>query len=140
MKSIAVLTGGCPCGAVRYEALDVNPEYHACHCGTCRRWGGGPFLSVDAASSEFENEASILCYDSSEWASRGSCADCGSSLFYHFKPEDRYVLCAGSFDDQSALVLAHEIYIDHKPAGYEFRGEQPVMTEAEVLANYGASE
>jgi hypothetical protein len=140
MADIETMTGGCLCGAVRYEARNVSPHYHACHCGMCRRWGGGPFLGVDAASVQFESEASILRYSSSEWAARGSCADCGSSLFYHFKPEDRYVLCAGSFDDQSALVLANEIYIDHKPAGYEFGGEQPVMTEAEVLANYGASE
>lgn len=137
MASIERMTGGCLCGAVRYEALEVDPKYHACHCGMCRRWGGGPFLGVDARSVRFESDESIHRYHSSEWAARGSCRECGTGLFYHFKPEDRYVLCAGSFDDQSDLTLSSEIYIDHKPAGYEFAGERRTMTEAEVLASFG---
>ena len=54
------------------------------------------------------------------------CRECGTSLFYHFKPDDRYALCAGSFDDQTGFELASEIFIDHKPAGYEFAGKRPV--------------
>jgi hypothetical protein len=134
MATIETLTGGCLCGAVRYTARDVEPHYHACHCNMCRRWGGGPFLGVDAGAVSFESEDRLRRFDSSEWAARGFCGDCGSSLFYHFKPEDRYVLCAGSFDDQDGLELALEIYVDQRPPGYEFAGERPAMTEAEVLA------
>ena len=131
-------TGGCLCSAVRFEAHGVDPQYHACHCGMCRRWGGGPFLGVDVSAVRFDSETPILRFNSSNRAARGSCRECGTSLFYHFKPEDRYALCAGSFDDQTGFELASEIFIDHKPAGYEFAGKRPVMTEAEVLALYGA--
>ena len=137
MTTIDTLTGGCLCGAVRYTASNVDAHYHACHCAMCRRWGGGPFLGVDADSVEFQDEESLRRFDSSEWAARGFCIDCGSSLFYYFKPEDRYVLCAGSFDDQSGLELSAEIFVDHRPSGYEFAGDKPGMTEAEVLAKYG---
>ena len=131
------VTGGCLCGAVRFEAKGVNPHYHACHCGMCRRWGGGPFPGVDVGSVRFTGEDSLARYDSSDWAVRGFCRRCGTSLFYYFKPDDRYVLCAGSFDNQSTFELTGEIFIDHKPPGYAFAGERSTMTEAEVLAKYG---
>ena len=137
MAKIDELAGGCLCGAVRFQARDVDTHVHACHCGMCRRWGGGPFLGVDSASIRFDGETHLRRFDSSDWACRGFCGECGSSLFYYFKPEDRYSLCAGSFDDQSRFELASEIFIDHKPAAYAFAGERPRMTEAEVLAEYG---
>ena len=136
MATTTSMTGGCLCGAVRYTASGVEPRYHACHCAMCRRWGGGPFLGVDVKSIAFDGEAEPAQFESSEWAARGFCPSCGSSLYYYFKPDDRYVLCAGSFDDQDGLELATEIYVDHRPPGYEFAGERPRMTEAEVLARY----
>jgi hypothetical protein len=131
------MAGGCLCGAVRFEASDVDTRIHACHCGMCRRWGGGPFLGVDARSVDFDDDDRIQRFDSSGWACRGFCGECGSNLFYYFKPEDRFSLCAGAFDDQSVFELADEIFIDHKPAVYEFAGERPRLTEFEVLAKYG---
>ena len=140
MATIDSLTGGCLCGAVRFEAHRVETAFHACHCGMCRRWGGGPFLGVDAASIDFSDESRLRRFDSSEWASRGFCGDCGSNLFYYVKAEDRYSMCAGAFDDPSVFELVREIFIDHKPPGYAFAGDRPRMTEAEVLARYGGAD
>jgi hypothetical protein len=38
------ITGGCRCGAIRYEvALDALPLSYACHCRDCQTWSGSAF-------------------------------------------------------------------------------------------------
>lgn len=38
------LTGGCRCGAVRYDvALPDLPVVYACHCTDCQTWSGSAF-------------------------------------------------------------------------------------------------
>ena len=39
------MNGHCLCGAVGFTSPDAK-EIGACHCGFCRRWGGGPLLAV----------------------------------------------------------------------------------------------
>ncbi len=129
-------TGGCLCGAVRFSAETVETHHHACHCGMCRRWSGGPLFAASTQAVSFEGSENIARYRSSDWAERGFCKTCGSNLFYYLKPADKYLMCVGTFDDPSAFRLIGEIYIDHKPAGYDFAGDLPKMTEAEVIAEF----
>jgi hypothetical protein len=37
------LTGGCQCGAVRYEIAAAPLAVYACHCTDCQRQSGGDF-------------------------------------------------------------------------------------------------
>jgi hypothetical protein len=129
-------SGQCLCGAVRFTAKNVETHYHACHCGMCRRWAGGPVFSTIVSDVTFEGAENILRYDSSEWAERASCRRCGSNLFYYLKPAKQYMICVGAFDEPKNFVLAGEIFIDHKPDGYDFAGNLPQQTEAEVLAAF----
>jgi len=140
MSKTLSLSGRCLCGAVTFEAKNVEPKHHACHCTMCRRWSGSPFFGIHVGGVEFSGEDNITRFDSSDWAARGFCSACGTNLFYYLKPADRYSICAGTFDDQSTFELSREIFIDHKPDGYWFAGDLPAMTEAEVLAEYGASD
>lgn len=128
--------GKCLCGAVRFRADGVETEHHACHCGMCRRWVGGPNFATSVEHVSFEGEENIGRYNSSDWAERGFCKVCGSSLFYYFKPADKYIVSVGAFDDPKPFRLVGEIYIDHKPAGYDFAGNLPKQTEAEFLAQF----
>jgi hypothetical protein len=105
----------------------------------CRRWSGSPVFAAHVEGLEFDGEDKITVYDSSEWASRGFCSKCGSNLFYYLKPADRYVMSVGAFDDAARFKLVGEIYIDHKPPGYNFAGDLPKQTEAEVLAKFAKS-
>lgn len=78
-----MLTGGCHCGAIRYE-VGGEPAYHAlCHCSDCRRQTGAPVVSW----ALFPNDRLTIAgtpsvYASSEHARRHFCGTCGSSLFY----------------------------------------------------------
>lgn len=127
--------GKCLCGAVTFTAEDVEPHVHACHCSMCRGWTGGPMLATTASGVRFGGEEHIVRYDSSEWGARGFCGRCGSSLFFHLKPADQYMISLGALDDQSHFMLAGEIYVDMKPPAYAFAGEHPRQTGEEFLAS-----
>ncbi len=44
------LTGGCHCGAIRYE-VEGEPLTHAlCHCSDCRRHSGAPMVGWNHVS------------------------------------------------------------------------------------------
>lgn len=130
------MSGKCLCSAVTFTAERVETHHHVCHCGMCRRWGGGPVFGATASGVKFEGEQNITRYTSSEWAERGFCRHCGSHLFYFLKPADQYILCVGTFDDAGAFAIASEIYVDHKPPGYTLAGSHPRLTEAEFLAKF----
>jgi hypothetical protein len=40
-----VITGGCHCGAVRYEAVGEALTHALCHCSDCRRSAGAPMVA-----------------------------------------------------------------------------------------------
>ena len=128
-------TGKCLCGAVRFQATEVDTHIHGCHCSMCRTWSGGPMLAASVGSVRFDGGEHIRRYDSSDWAERGFCDVCGSNLFYRLKASDRYIMCMGVFDDPSAFELVGEIYVDEKPPGYAFAGDHPRQTGAEFLAS-----
>ncbi|MEJ2088701.1 MAG: GFA family protein [Gammaproteobacteria bacterium] len=128
-------TGKCLCGAVTFKAEDVDPHVHGCHCSMCRNWSGGPMLAVQVGRVEFTGEDTIRRYQSSAWAERGFCGECGSNLFYRLKDTDRYIMCTGAFDDQTPFELVGEIYVDEKPPGYNFAGDHPRQTGEEFMAS-----
>jgi hypothetical protein len=133
-------TGKCLCGAVTFTADDVETHVHACHCGMCRKWTGGPMQAAQVGKVEFAGADNIKTYASSDWAERGFCAECGSTLFYRLKEPQMYMIATGAFDDAEQFSLAGEIYIDEKPSGYSFAGDHPRMTGAEFMASMGMPE
>src|SRR5690349_1618310 len=129
------MTGHCLCGAVSFTAEGVELEHHACHCGMCRRWAGGAgFMPARVKTVVFADEAKVGRYQSSDWAERGFCKTCGTTLFYFLIPAQAYMMSVGTFDDASQFRLVREIFIDRKPAGYAFAGDHERWTEAETFA------
>ena len=64
--------GQCICGACTFSASEASESVGACHCKTCRQWGGGPFMSVDCGQQvTFSQPENIQVYNSSKWAERG---------------------------------------------------------------------
>ena len=77
-------TGGCHCGAIRYEAHG-EPLHHAlCHCSDCRRHTGAPLVGWAMFRSDQVRvtQGEAKTYASSEHGRRHFCADCGTSLYY----------------------------------------------------------
>lgn len=130
------MEGNCLCGAVSITATS-NCEVDACHCGMCRQWGGGPYLSIESgADTRISGADHIAEYASSEWATRGFCKTCGTHLYYRLKDSDGYALPAGLFRNQDDLKLTKQIFIDRKPPFYEFANTTQMLTEEQVYAQY----
>ena len=135
-------TGSCLCGAVTYRVKSEVSEVGACHCGMCRKWSGGIYLAFQVAAGDvdFSGKENIACYASSDWADRGFCKKCGSSLFYRVTAEGphqgQYHLGMGTLDETDGVPLTSEIFTDEKPDGYGFAGDLPGMTGAEVFAMF----
>ena len=46
------ITGGCACGAVRYEAIGKPIDVAYCHCSDCRGFTGAPVVAWVAFESQ----------------------------------------------------------------------------------------
>ncbi|MFP4537051.1 MAG: GFA family protein [Dichotomicrobium sp.] len=135
------VTGRCLCGAVRYTATLNKREVDACHCTMCRRWSGGPLLNVETNDDmRFENAERVATYRASEWGERGFCRDCGTHLFWRMQDGSHVALSVGTLDDDTGLALTSEIFIDEKPAYYEFANATTRLTGQQVFEMFGASE
>ena len=127
--------GQCLCGNVSFEAKFSETGIHACHCSMCRRWSSSPLFAVGVEEITFSSQDYLGLYSSSDWAERGFCKTCGSSLFYHLKEPDHYIVCTGLFEDQSVFELTGEIYVDENPGGYAFAGDHARLTGEEFMAS-----
>lgn len=134
--------GHCLCGAIQISAPQASTHVGACHCSTCRRWGGGPFMEIDCGTDvTIEGSESLSVFDSSDWAERGFCAKCGTHLFYRLKQTGQHIVPVGVFEgDEKDLTFKHQVFIDERPPYYRFENKTEDMTGAEIFAKYGSSE
>lgn len=131
------MDGRCLCGEVKFVSTDAK-EIGACHCGACRRWGGGPLLAVHCGPGvTFEGTENITVYPSSEWAERAFCKQCGTHLYYKLLANGAYFIPAGTFDTHQ-LEITSQIYIDKKPPYYDFANQTPMLTEQEFIDKFNA--
>ena len=113
----APFTGGCACGAVRYECSAEPLMMGNCHCRDCQRASGGPFVSIVAAPKEALRITGEVKYhevkgDSGDPIKRGFCGNCGSRLFGFPSGVPFVGVAAGSLDDPSWYRPAFDIYTD----------------------------
>jgi hypothetical protein len=130
------MKGSCLCGAVSITAPDQT-KISACHCGMCRRWGGGPLMAIHCGPGvEITNADAVTTYRSSEWAERGFCSKCGTHLFYRIVGSSDTIVFAGFFSDEAPFELKEQIFIDSKPEFYEFANATENLTGDEVFAKF----
>ena len=135
------MKASCICGEVKAIVANSNNSVGACHCSICRKWVGGPFMTIDCGSDvSFECSDNISVFSSSEWAERGFCKNCGSHLFYRLKQAQQYFIPAGLFENADNFIFDHQVFVDNKPHYYDFANHTKNMTEAEVFAEFGSSQ
>ncbi len=81
----AELTGGCACGAVRFELTAPLVSAMYCHCTRCqRRTGTAASASGRATPGSFHivaGEDRLRAWKPEGGAEKWFCGDCGSALF-----------------------------------------------------------
>ena len=109
-------TGGCMCGAIRYECLAEPIAMGICHCRDCQRATGSAFaaaLIVPRSAMTITGEVKYygVTGDSGNLVSRGFCPHCGSRLFGTPANPGVISIQAGSLDDPSRFKPQAEIYV-----------------------------
>ena len=139
--SNSVKNGKCLCGAVQLSITNMTDQIGVCHCNTCRNWGGGPFFSIEAGDQvEIRGKESLAIYNSSNWAERGFCKNCGTHLFYRIKQNQHYHVLAGLMGDGEGAHLEHQLFIDQKPGFYSFAQQTETYTGEQVFAMFEQAE
>lgn len=111
------ITGGCLCGAIRYE-IDGEPVRAAnCHCDDCRRATGSSFGTnvfykegdvkiLKGTPKKFQHPA-----DSGNTMTKMFCDNCGSQVFGSGSGRPGVLgVRIGSMDDASTVKPAMNVY------------------------------
>jgi hypothetical protein len=108
------LTGGCQCGAVRYVLTAPPRGSSICHCRTCQKAGGTPFMAFTGTRQKhfaFTRGAPAV-YRSSEIAERGFCAVCGTPLTYRLIGRNHISVTIGSLDSPADIAPTEQIGVE----------------------------
>jgi hypothetical protein len=111
------LTGGCQCGAVRYEIRAEPLTVYACHCTECQRQAGSAFsLSMPAARESVAIVAGTpkrwrRVHDSGRVIGCIFCGDCGVRLYHEPEANPKVTIVKpGTLDDTSWLFPVGHIW------------------------------
>ena len=130
-------SGGCMCGAVRFEA-EVGDRASLCFCKMCQRWSGGAFAAASAKRFEVVHGAQdVTTRRTSDWAERSFCSKCGSVLTYKGDDFEEMGVSLGALDDTDGLDVRIQFFTDKKPDGLPLAQGAKALTEAEIIKMYG---
>lgn len=75
-------TGGCMCGAIRYEAAGAPLSTLYCHCTSCRKHTGAPTVMLVGYKLDqvTYTKGAPRVYESSPGVGRAFCDQCGTPL------------------------------------------------------------
>ena len=127
-----MLTGGCRCGAVRYEVSDAFLYAANCHCSACRAATGSafkPFAGIEREKLELTAGSDRLLVFGEDDGNNTRCAVCGSLLFSVVR-DGRYVHVAlGSLVDAPAIEPRGHIFVGSKAPWFEITDDLPQFEE-----------
>ena len=126
-KASTVATGGCLCGAVRYEITGQLRNVVVCHCTMCVNLHGGPGPHSKALKSDISllEDRGLRWYRTSDIARRGFCGECGASLFWEPDNQEGTGILAGSLDQPTGLKTMGHIFVGEKPDFVEITDQLP---------------
>jgi hypothetical protein len=115
-------SGGCLCGALRYEA-EGEPRFAGhCYCADCRKASGSGFIPfMGFASSAVRFSGPSLRFSSKAAngndAVRNSCPVCGGLVFGgEVGKSESFTIYAGSLDDPSLFHPTVAVFTRDHPA------------------------
>lgn len=139
-------SGGCLCGAIRYEAEGTPVNSNYCHCASCRKHAGAPVVALVGYNLDQVSftKGARKFYESSPGVKRAFCGDCGTPLTWEGDGDDGPLveLLISTFDDPDAFPP--EIHLNHAeriswfdtsdslPRYRAFDDEDPYMNEPAI--------
>ena len=110
------LTGGCNCGAVRYEVSEPLVRASYCHCRRCqRRSGTAASAQAHPAPGSFRivaGEDRLRVWKPESGGAKWFCGECGSALFGSNPAHPESIgIRMGTFDDDPGIRPSVRQYV-----------------------------
>ena len=124
------LTGGCLCGAVRFEATEEPYKVLHCHCRSCRKHNGAPVVTLAGFKADqvrFSGDARKF-YESSPGVHRTFCGTCGTPLTWEGDGGERGPIIEfhiSTFDDPDGLAPSVHSFYPERISWMEVADELP---------------
>ena len=128
-------TGGCACGAIRYDISAEPVATNDCHCRDCQRESGtghGSHLTFPRIGVKLNGEAKHwdIVGDSGNVKTRAFCPTCGSPVYMTFAAmPDLFTVRAASLDDPSRSKPQMVFY---RVRGYAWDHIDPALRECSL--------
>ncbi|MEJ2177324.1 MAG: GFA family protein [Gammaproteobacteria bacterium] len=106
-------TGGCLCGAVRYEIHGVLRDVVNCHRTMCQ------------TDIHLTRDEGLTWYITSEVARRGFCGKCGSNLFWEPFDQSTTGIVGGTLDVPTGLKTMGHIFVAEMSDFYRIEDNLP---------------
>ncbi|MBE5268853.1 GFA family protein [Stenotrophomonas sp. B2] len=128
-------SGGCQCGAIRFQVRGELSDSSICHCRMCQKAFGAyyaPLVSVRGVQFSW-TRGQPRYFQSSNVVRRGFCGDCGTPLTY--EAPDGMAVAAGAFDQPERLPPTIHYGVERKLPFVDALGTLPARrTEEDVAA------
>ncbi len=124
-------TGGCACGAIRFNITAPFLGVGTCHCTNCQKAsGGGPnyvALTPKDALDVIQGEPTLFetTGDSGAVVNRAFCGTCGTPLWGVPTHEPFLTVKLGALDDSADLEPQIQIYVSSAPEWHAINDEFP---------------
>ena len=111
------ITGGCQCGAVRYDIAASTLKGYACHCRECQKQSASAFgVSAPVLEQDFTIAGETRVWsrptDSGGVTDCHFCPECGTRLYHSGRQGRAWVTVkGGSLDDPAAVDLLAHIWV-----------------------------
>ena len=105
-------TGSCLCGSVTFGINGALTDVVACHCRQCRKQTGNYWASTTSADTDLKvtRQDGLRWFAASDFAKRGFCSNCGSTLFWKKNESLETSICAGSINGTTGLKFGGHIF------------------------------
>lgn len=109
-------SGGCLCGAVRFVARGAPVRSPICHCQTCQKNTGSPFLAAQVfKGGQVEISGELKKFKAPE-IDRCFCPECGSLVCLMRPGREERILMLGCFDEPPPFKPDYELFIKRRHA------------------------
>ncbi|WP_319498118.1 GFA family protein [uncultured Cohaesibacter sp.] len=131
------LTGGCSCGAIRYQIETAPMIVHCCHCTWCQRETGSAFVLNALIEAERVTliKGAPVCVDTPSASGKGQkiwrCPHCQVALWSNYAGSGEKVrfVRVGTLDKPGALPPDIHIYTSTKLDWVSLPEDVPAMEE-----------
>lgn len=139
------ITGGCRCGAVRYElAIEAIPLAYACHCLQCQTWSGSAFSEqLLLREDQVSVGGPVVRYDlttEDRTSHQRMCGTCHTRLYNtNTRRPGIAVIRAGTLDDSHRIEVAAHIWVKRKQPWLALPEGAPAWPEGAPPAELAAA-